>query len=233
MSDRAINLVGQKFGRLTVIERAENNKHRHPRWACECACGKHVVVVASSLTNGLSKSCGCLHHESVAARNRKHGHAVKGRSSATYRSWMAMRSRCKYPSQPHYKDYGGRGITTCERWETFENFLADMGPRPSSKHSIDRINPEGNYEPTNCRWATSREQSNNRRSNRLITAWGRTRTIAKWAREVGIARKTIAYRLLRGWKPEDALTRPPRNSRVITVRETNFTSPLSQEERQL
>jgi hypothetical protein len=121
-----------------------------------------------------------------------------------------MRSKCKFPSQNHYKNYGGRGIAVCERWEnSFEDFLADMGPKPSPKHSIDRIDVNGIYEPSNCRWAASKEQANNRRTNHLIAAFGRSQTIARWSRETGIGSATIRHRLSRGLSPEDALTRPP------------------------
>ncbi len=121
-----------------------------------------------------------------------------------------MLTRCENPRCEAYPRYGGRGIEVCKRWQTFENFLADMGPRPSADHSIDRIENDGNYEPGNCRWATDAEQNQNTRSNRLLTYAGRTQPLSVWAREFGIRRETVRERLKAGWDVERALTVAPR-----------------------
>ena len=124
----------------------------------------------------------------------------------TKKSWEAMLNRCRSNKHVHYNDYGGRGIAVCDRWLLFENFLADMGSRPSKNHSIDRIDNNGNYEPGNCRWATRIEQHRNKRSNRHITAMGETHTLAGWAERTGLLKQTIRMRLERGWPDEDAVT---------------------------
>ena len=162
--------IGQRFGRWTVLGPGPSviRKERSPRptWVCRCACCNERVVLAQSLLNGCSKSCGCLSREIAAitsARTKlRHGHSRISGESRTYTSWQAMRRRCLNPRSTQYAYYGGRGVSICQRWETFENFLADMGERPNGR-SLDRINPYGNYEPSNCRWATSFEQTHNRR----------------------------------------------------------------------
>lgn len=142
---------------------------------------------------------------------RTHGHTERtagtSHASPTYRSWQAMRQRCDHPEHVHFADYGGRGVTICARWQSFENFLADMGERPAGT-SLDRHpNKDGDYGPGNCRWATQRQQQRNRRSNRPITAFGRTMLLVEWAEETGIHPMTLRARL-RSWAPERALTEP-------------------------
>lgn len=130
--------------------------------------------------------------------------------TAEYRAWSGMRDRCNRKGNAAWRYYGGRGITVCERWQSFENFLQDMGLRPSRQHSIDRINTDGNYEPGNCRWATKKEQSNNSRANNIISFQGQQRTLAEWADHTGIPRNTIKLRQRRGWPIERMLSEPPR-----------------------
>lgn len=153
-----IDLTGQRFGRWTVLSHA-GKKGKHAAWFCSCDCGKTGIVRGDNLREGGSISCGCY---SVDLRT-KHGHRWEGGASLTYKSWINMKSRCTNPNNNDYKNYGGRGILVCERWiDSFENFLADMGER-SRGTSIDRIDPNGNYEPGNCRWSTPYEQTHNRR----------------------------------------------------------------------
>ncbi|MGN8062766.1 hypothetical protein ACTJK4_14000 [Ralstonia sp. 22111] len=137
--------------------------------------------------------------------NERHGQS----NSPTWKSWRSMRDRCGNPGSRSYSDYGGRGISVCERWNLFENFLADMGERPSRRHSIDRYpNTDGNYEPTNCRWATPAEQARNRRSNRVLNFRGESKCVSAWADAIGIDRLTLQRRLYLGWSVERALTTP-------------------------
>ncbi len=137
----------------------------------------------------------------------KHGHALCGRNSPTYRSWAAMMERCTNPKNKRYARYGGRGIAVCERWSDFAAFLADMGEKPVSL-TLDRINNDGNYEPDNCRWATSKQQGRTNYQARLVTAFGKTQMVSDWAAETGIKRETICRRLNDGWWPENALSKP-------------------------
>jgi hypothetical protein len=153
-----INLAGKKFGRLTVVRRGKNNGH-YVMWLCACRCGGRVITRGSSLTSGNTRSCGCMQRDAVS--RIKHGHCRNG-DSKTYRSWSAMHARCTNPGDQAYDRYGGRGIKVCRRWLRFENFLADMGERPVGK-TLDRYpDNDGDYKPSNCRWATPRQQQLNR-----------------------------------------------------------------------
>lgn len=158
-----INLAGQRFGRLLVIERqvAPTQGNRSVPWVCKCDCGNILPISSQSLRNHRTQSCGCLNRENLANGGGKlrHGATRHRIVSPEYRIWIAMRQRCSNPKTNKYARYGGRGISVCRRWGRFENFLADMGLRPSRKHSIHRINNDGNYTPGNCVWATPKEQA--------------------------------------------------------------------------
>lgn len=202
-----LDLRGHRFERLTVID-AAGSDNRKLLWLCLCDCGTRTVVKAVRLRSGHTKSCGCLHVERASERGRAnttHGKAT----SPVYRTWLNIKRRCENPRSTGYENYGGRGIAVCERWQTFQNFLADMGEPPAGM-SIDRIDVHGHYEPANCRWATATEQSRNARSNRSLTFRGRTLCVSEWAEVLGVSPYLIFGRLRLGWPVDRALTEPSR-----------------------
>lgn len=198
-----IDLTGKRFGRLVVSGRAANI-HAEAAWLCICDCGNSVNVPGYPLRNGITQSCGCLRLERSIAASRV-AHTTHGMTrTPTYSSWSQMRNRCTNPKVSEFKYYGGRGITVCDRWRTFAGFLADMGGRPVG-HTLERQDTNGNYEPSNCRWATRKEQANNRRSCRIVTHAGLSLNIRQWSERTGLSHNLILKRLRRGWPPERAL----------------------------
>lgn len=185
---------GEAFGRLTVVERAETRPAGNLVWLCECVCGQRVKCLSGNLRSGRTQSCGCYNQElRKKPKKLKHGMCL----TAEYTVWHGMLSRCRNRLDPTYRNYGARGITVCRRWcLSFENFFADMGPRPSPSHTLDRFpDNNGNYEPGNVRWATLIEQANNKRTTRLITYEGTTLSVSQWSRVLGISPQGLFYRL--------------------------------------
>lgn len=166
-----LDVTGNKFGRLTVIGRSERKSPAGALWRCVCECGGETVTTSLKLRSGHTTSCGCRKVEACSRMNRKHGMANR---TPTYRSWKEMRQRCLNPNSDKAKWYGARGIRVCERWNSYENFLADMGERPAGK-TLDRIDPDKGYAPDNCRWATPKEQAETNRGlfRKGLTPWNK------------------------------------------------------------
>lgn len=201
--------LGKRFGRLVVIGGLPPADERgRTQFLCRCDCGGERAVLTKSLKNGNTRSCGCL--QRVRAAEAKRTHNLHG--TPEHIAWKHIHSRCKNQNDLGYDNYGGRGICVCDRWsgiDGFANFLADVGPRPSPKHSIDRIDVNGHYEPGNCRWATRMQQARNTRRTVYVTAFGQTKPLPVWAEEYGLNSRTFRSRLRRkGMSPEEALTRP-------------------------
>ena len=198
------NISGEQFGRLLAISPVGKTIDNKYQWLCICDCGTEHITTSNHLNRGLTKSCGCLNAEISKERytiHGLHGHPL-------YYIWTAMRSRCNTPSNKAYKNYGGRGISTCKEWDDFTIFLKDMGERPSNKYCIERIDNNKGYFPSNCKWATRKEQNRNTRSNRMITHNNKTMCVADWSDVTGLSAKCIRGRLDAGWSPHKALTRP-------------------------
>lgn len=186
------DLTGKVFDNLTVIGKSnKRNKHYQMYWKCLCVCGKECYKLRTHLIRQKRISCGCLTFKFRADMNKTHGM----HKTSEYNSWSNMRQRCQNPNNHVYHHYGGRGIKVCERWEDFGNFIADMGRKPTPKHSIDRIDVNGNYEPSNCRWATQKEQNNNRSNNRYITYKNKTNTLSQWSDILQINQKILRKRI--------------------------------------
>ena len=205
---KKIDLSGQRFGKLLVLAESGANRHGNTTWECRCDCGSTIVASGVNLRSGNSASCGCSRRNACAKRLTTHGAS----KHPEYSVWNGMIRRCEDPRRDDYHRYGGRGISVCDRWRHGEHgqhaflcFLEDMGPRPSSLHSIERNNGLGNYEPGNCVWATSTEQANNRSSNRRITVGSRTQTLAEWVRETGGDYHAIKKAIVKGAAPGVAL----------------------------
>ena len=213
MSKPVIDRVGHHYGRLVVLGRAQSQKG-NARWCCKCDCGFYTIANGNDLARGKVVSCGCWNYQ----KRIQHG-LVR---TPVYRAWNNLLRRCESPRNPSYTKYGGRGIAVCPEWHNFRNFFADMGHPPGKGYSIDRINNDGPYAPSNCRWAKIHVQANNTRRNRLITHEGRTQTIAQWARELGMDYDVIRSRLDRyGWPIARALNEPARERSKRNARPTS------------
>lgn len=200
------NLIGQKFGRLTVTELYGTAKGHKQRWKCVCDCGGEAVVTTNNLTSGQVKSCGCYQKEVRSKTKYKHGMS----HSRIYRIWSNMKARCETETNKAYELYGGRGISVCAEWEEFIPFRDwALSNGYQDNLTLDRINNDGNYEPENCRWATPKEQGNNTRCCHYITYNGETKTVRGWEEALGYSRGIIYSRLKSGWSVERAIEEKP------------------------
>ncbi len=218
------DLTGQRFGRLTVKNRAKSANVHNSSWECLCDCGESTIVSRPGLIQGKTRSCGCLRDELIAQVskifNQTHGESSMGgshKATKEYMAWHGMKDRCLRENHPDYHNYGGRGITVCEEWmNSYETFLADMGRCPRGM-SLDRKDNNAGYSKENCRWATLEEQNSNQRKNIFLAHDGITLTIAQWARKIGMKKITLWQRVNRfGYSTEEALTAPvtPNGKRV-------------------
>ena len=201
-----VNRVGEKYGRLTVVARATNKVETsgavRAQWECTCECGNTTVTSGQSLSRGSTQSCGCL---IVEARKAASTHNMS--RTPIYRIWNTMRQRCQNDKNPHWSSYGGRGITVCDRWQTFENFYSDVGD-PKKGMTLERCDNNKGYEPGNVYWASRLTQANNRRTNVYLSLSGETKTIAEWGRITGLGKSVIKRRLELGWPVWKVLTHP-------------------------
>ena len=185
-------MIGQTFNRLTVLSDSGRRVGNKTIYVCQCECGKSAFVDKYKLQSGHTKSCGCFKLDNLSVIKTTHGLTA----TPEHKAWQEMKQRCLNPNQRVYRHYGGRGIKVCVRWiDSFEAFLADIGPRPSTGHSIDRIDVNGNYEPKNCRWATNSEQQNNRRNTTKFEYLDGVYSLTQIARATGIKQQTLFYKV--------------------------------------
>lgn len=212
-SMKGCELVGQRFGRLVVISQAPSAGGSR-RWNCQCDCGNTTVARTGDLRKGDTKSCGCIRKEVMCTRLNLSRHPI-------YTTWNSMIGRCYRPATNGYSNYGGRGITVCDEWKDDFMSFYDWSILNGWKEglTIDRIDVNGNYEPSNCRWVTREVQAKNKRTNLYLTFDGRTQTVGDWAKEIGISSPAIRYRLKAGWSVEDALTVSKRSYSSKTFKE--------------
>ncbi len=211
MGFRAEDLTGRRYGRLVVLHRF-TGPASDVKWVCQCDCGKTTNTFRTSLKKGTSQSCGCLRNEQSSERAKRSKFHLKHGMTKTpeYGIWCAMRNRCNNPKVDRYPVYGGRGIKVCERWSNFENFIADMGLRPSGKHSIDRRDNDGDYEPSNCYWATPEQQTYNKSTTLRFDYKGQRLTVKEASEKTGISRGTLMGRYQRGWTTAKIIETPKR-----------------------
>lgn len=205
MPPRIKVMPGERYGRWVIVNEVEFNNAGSRKFICKCDCGTMRAVRLTHLRQGVSKSCGCLGGELSRKRATKHGYA----GTALYACWQDMIKRCINPKHKRYKDWGGRGISICKEWMDIESFVKwAQASGYKEELLLERIDNDGNYEPSNCRWATMQEQGNNRRDNRFIAYKGETKTLTQWSRKLGLSSSALSERLKRGWTIQKALETP-------------------------
>lgn len=211
---KVIDLVGKRFGMLTVTSRSKNNKSGKTTWNCKCDCGKDITTLADSLHSGKTRSCGC-YRKITCKQNSRHTHRMTG--TRLWIIWGCMKSRCYYAKNIAYSSYGGRGIKICEEWKknfiSFHDWAVNNGY--SDNLTIDRIDNNGNYEPSNCKWSTFEEQENNKSNTIYMTVNGETLPVCEWARKSGISAATLRWRIINNWCESDLLIHPNFNNKNI------------------
>lgn len=211
---KLIDLTGQRFGRLTVIERAEDyispKAQPQPAWLCRCDCGNIRTIVGHALRSGHTNSCGCIASEKARVLGNTSTHGLS--KTRLHKLWRGMKDRCYNPKCPSYPHYGNRGITVCEEWEQDFKAFYDwaMGNGYQEGLSIDRIDNDKGYSPDNCRWTTIAIQNRNKRNLRYVTINGITKTLAEWCRHYNVSSSIVYQRIRNGWTPEEALGLVPR-----------------------
>ncbi len=210
MGRKSLDLVGKKYGRLTVIGYVSKNQHGKTVWKCQCDCGNTAVIVGTHLTSGHTQSCGCYNADSSRVRVTTHGMS----QTRLYNIWRGMLKRCEYEKATNYKNYGAKGITVCEAWHDFEIFREwAMSHGYLDSLTLDRVDNGGNYCPQNCRWVDMREQLRNTTRNKSITYRGETRCLQEWADILGLPYRTLQQRInTYGWSVEKAFTTPIGNN---------------------
>jgi hypothetical protein len=199
--NKPLQLIGERFARLVVLQRSETSRHGQAYWLCQCDCGDQTTVSSRRLTSGNTRSCGCLRKEAVKSIRYRHGKT----NTRVHKIWRGMLQRCGNGKDKDFKNYGGRGITVCKRWMKFENFYADMGDPPPNT-TLDRKENSAGYSHKNCRWATRAIQATNTRTNKFITFNRTTKTITQWARKLGLSNSILTKRFKRGWSIDKSLT---------------------------
>lgn len=210
------DIKGERFGRLVVVKYVGKVENRLS-WECLCDCGNTKTVFANNLRVGHTTSCGCRQRELASKRQTTHG----ATGTPEFEAWCSIHKRCNNPSNRAFASYGGRGISVCSRWSSFDNFLFDMGNKPTSLHSIDRINNDLGYAPDNCRWATYTTQNRNKRSNRILIIHGISKCVSDWAELSPVNAIAIFARLYDRWPDELAVFAPkyyrPKPSELLSA----------------
>ncbi|MDI6742180.1 MAG: hypothetical protein QMD11_05500 [Smithella sp.] len=210
---KAIDETGNRYGRLVVVGRVESDHKGQAMWECECECGSSHIARGALLRNGTVRSCGCLAKDTPPG-NATHMMSRPGKKhNRLYRIWTGMKTRCSNNNDPSYPNYGGRGISVCDEWQEFQPFMEWALKNGYKKDlTIDRKNNDGHYEPENCRFITLGENQRNKTTNHRITYRGETKILEEWAKTLGVNSRTLQMRLSRGWRVEDAFTRPVRGA---------------------
>ena len=211
------DITGSQFACLKVLKFLGSDNRQKSIWLCKCGCGNEIIVPTGSLKSGNTTSCGCIRKQKISLLNKTHGQAGKDRTPE-YRSWAHLVERCTNPNNKHYKHYGARGITVCERWHKFENFYADMGKRPSSKHSIERKNNDEGYSKENCKWATHAEQNSNTSKNIIVNISGENMCLKEACSRANLKYITIYNRIkILKWPIGKALNTAIKTSSKLTI----------------
>lgn len=205
MSGKRVDVTGQRFGRLVIVEFSHTDGPGRTYWICRCDCGKIKTILGASMNAGATQSCGCLAKERTSQACTSHGQT----NTRLYRVWRNMKSRCNCPSSNKYYNYGGKGVSVCEEWTPFEGFQKwALSHGYAADLTIDRFDGSGNYEPSNCHWATYKEQSNNTTQNHILEFNGMRKNLKQWSEFLGISYKALSERARRGWSANRALTTP-------------------------